>query len=230
MYKMLEALKSEEVDVQIAKLSKKIEAMPDESLSESFAKPDFHVNDKEEEISAPQAEATEKANAGQSVAEKFRLLKEKIYDRDPRLGECFENSVELIGYEEGILSWMSCADEECKKQLRTYWSVIRHFVQEVFGIDVKIESAPCSRSDALSEEDKKKTAEPIEEPSEEESDECSSMIEAVELGDAGSCMQNNSGLGDAAKEYNGADILNEPFVKKAIELFEAQRIRIRPKI
>jgi DNA polymerase-3 subunit gamma/tau len=155
-------------------------------------------------------------------------LQEKIYDRDPRLGECFEKSVELIGYEAGVLSWMSCADEECKKQLRTYWSVIRHFVQEIFGIDVRIESVPCSRDEEPSEEGKKKTDEPRPIAAEDEG--YSSMIESVELGDAGSCMQNSTGLGDATKEYNGADILEEPFVKKAIELFDARRIKIRPKI
>jgi len=76
---------------------------------------------------------------------------------------------------------------------------------------------------------KKKTVEPIAGPSANESS--SSMIEDVEMGDAGSCMQNSAGLGEEkSREFNGTEILEEPFVKKAIELFDAQKIKIRSKI
>jgi hypothetical protein len=62
------------------------------------------------------------------------------------------------------------------------------------------------------------------------------MLESVELGDSGSCMQNSLGMGGSnpheksEKEYNGTEVLEEPFVKKAIELFDAQKIKIRSKI
>jgi len=163
------------------------------------------------------------------LAAKFSQLVAKINDRDPELGECFEKSVTLIGYESGVLSWMSCADENCKKQLRTYWSVIRHLTEGIFGIDVKIKAVPCDKEPEADDEVKKKTDEPpVGEPPVNET---SSMIEDVELGDAGSCMQNSAGLGNVqTKEYNGTEILEEPFIKKAIELFDAQKIKIRSKI
>lgn len=231
MYKMLEALKSDEIDAQIAKLTKRLDELPAEEPRVAELKPVPPAEPKPKEEEAVQApEISQSAPAAEdSLQSKFSLLKEKIYDRDVELGECFEKSVTLIGYNEGVLSWMSCADDGCKKQLRTYWSVIRHFTQEVFGIDVKIEAVPCDKEPEPDQEDKKKTDEPIANPSANESS--SSMIEDVEMGDAGSCMQNSAGLGEEkSREFNGTEILEEPFVKKAIELFDAQKIKIRSKI
>ena len=238
MYKMLEALKSDEIDTQIAKVRSKIDELPDTGVAEHTVPAAEPI--RQESVAAAEPLAAEKPEEEPAVqhpsggeesglAAKFSQLVAKINDRDPELGECFEKSVTLIGYESGVLSWMSCADENCKKQLRTYWSVIRHLTEGIFGIDVKIKAVPCDKEPEADDEVKKKTDEPpVGEPPVNET---SSMIEDVELGDAGSCMQNSAGLGNVqTKEYNGTEILEEPFIKKAIELFDAQKIKIRSKI
>lgn len=245
MYKMLEALKGDEIEAQMAKVRAKIDELPNEQPQAEAPAPQKTepapepavdevptaesaeaVNDAEPE--SVQASETEKAD---ETREQFTRLIAAITDRDPELGECFEKSVQLIGYEEGTLSWMSCADEMCKKQLRTYWSVIRHLTEGIFGIEVKIKAVPCDKEPEPDGEDDKKKTDDSQLTPPHANETSSSMIEDVELGDAGSCMQNSAGLADTrSQEFNGTEILEEPFVKKAIELFDAQKIRIRSKI
>lgn len=238
MYKMLEALKSDEIDAQMAKLRNKIDELPDEKPQVNVPQESVSSQEaggvaeavREEEHPAEEPAEAMVAKEDDATVTKFTQLIAKINDRDPELGACFENSVTFISYEEGVLSWMSCADEACKKQLRTYWSVIRHLTEGVFGIDVKIKAVPCDKEPEESGEDKKKTDDAAVTPV-HANETSSSMIEDVELGDAGSCMQNSAGLGETrSQEFNGTEILEEPFVKKAIELFDAQKIKIRSKI
>ena len=56
------------------------------------------------------------------------------------------------------------------------------------------------------------------------------MTEEVETAE-GSCVTGNcSGDDQVAKEFNGAEILEEPMVLKAQELFEATKITIQNKV
>jgi len=222
MFKMAEALKSEDIDEQIAKISKKVNEAHEESYETGdSAYEEIKTNDEPPKIDR---HAPEDLNAHDETAEKFRLLIEKIYDRDPLLGGCFEKSVSLINFKEDTLEWMSCADEECKKQLRTYWSVIRHFVQEVFGLNVKIKAVSCDKEISEQEESLKKNDLPAE-----ANTDSSSMIEDIELHDHADASTPAKEK-ENSKEYDGTEILNEPFIKKAVELFDAQKIKIKPKI
>lgn len=58
----------------------------------------------------------------------------------------------------------------------------------------------------------------------------SSMIEDAEMGGSASCVTNCTGNEDATKEINGTDIMEEPMVQKAIELFEARKVTVQSKI
>ena len=242
MFKMLEALKSDEISQQIHKLQAHIGEIKPSYQNNNHVTPPEKTPPSQEQIQTETvgetiavSENNEPALQKEAPAEntplfmQVKALVDKIYDRDMDLGRCFDEHVEVLSFEDGVLRWMSCAEGECKKQLRTYWSVIRHLIQEVFGLDVKIESVPCDES-------KKKTdtltTPPREEP-EHANEESSSMIEDVETGsEGGSCMENNLGLSgeQKAKEFNGTEILNDPFVKKAIEIFDAQKIKIRSKV
>ena len=58
-----------------------------------------------------------------------------------------------------------------------------------------------------------------------------SMIEDAEIGGSASCVTNCSGDNSVeVKEINGDEILNEPIVQRATELFEATKRTIQSKI
>ena len=153
----------------------------------------------------------------------FEELVMKIKDRSPELGTVFQNSIEFISYEENILIWKSCANDEDKKALTHGYSAIKQLVREVYGFNTKIKSMPCSKT--IEETKKKEIVQPtMPEP------QSTSMIEDAEIGGSGSCVTSCSGENNPPQEIDGADILNEPIVQRATELFEATKRTIQNKI
>ena len=57
-----------------------------------------------------------------------------------------------------------------------------------------------------------------------------SMIEDIEIGGSASCVTNCSEEPNPVKEINGDDILKEPIVQRATELFEATKRTVQQKI
>ena len=195
LFKMMEALKIKEIDEVI----KSLESEKDLEVKNSFIQ-----KEPKKEVITPQKE-DEKT--------KFEKLVKKIYDRDYDLGRCFEESIKFVSFENGVLSWQSNPKGECKNLLKNAYGIIRHFVQDTFGIETKIKKV-----DPVEEE--------IKEAELHANEECSSMIEKVEGGN--SCISNALGL--SGKEMEAKDILNEPMVQKAKELFNAKRVIIKPKV
>jgi len=84
--------------------------------------------------------------------DKFKKLIKKIRERDEDLGICFETSVEFISYIDGVLTWKSCPDIECKNLFRQYFnSIIRPILDEVFGVGTKIEVIRCEEKQTKEE-------------------------------------------------------------------------------
>ena len=134
----------------------------------------------------------------------FKQLIEKLYERNYELGECFEKSITFVSFEDGVLKWQSSPPPECKEKLKHSYPTIKHFVQEIFGIDTKIQKVDMPKK--------------CEEPS--------SMIEEAEFG---SCIQKEAGLN--APELEGEFLIKDhPLVQKAKELFKAKNVVIKPKI
>ncbi len=172
----------------------------------------------------------------------FGQLINKIEDRSIDLGRCFKEQITFVSYTKNVLTWESCADEECKKQLKHGYSVIKQFVRETFGFETQIKAQKCS----------KERPSPIEEPpvtdiqtqvSEQSpqiqqhtapednrpAPQVSSMTEESEVG-TGSCVTNCSESDQSTKEFDGQAILQEPMILKATELFEATKITIQNKV
>ena len=57
-----------------------------------------------------------------------------------------------------------------------------------------------------------------------------SMIEDAEIGESASCVTNCSNKNEPIKEIDGEDILNEPIVQRATELFEATKRTVQAKV
>ncbi|WP_456471074.1 DNA polymerase III subunit gamma/tau [Caminibacter sp.] len=117
-FRMMEATKPHKIDDLIKNLEQKIDI-------DSY-KP------KKEEIFTPSGE------------ELFKILTEKIKEKDEDLGICFETSLKFISFENGVLKWESCPDNECKQMFRRFFSpVIRPLINEIFGIGTQIEVIRC---------------------------------------------------------------------------------------
>ncbi len=250
-FKMVEALRIKEVDQMIESLQKEIQRPEISTVKVQTATPQRAVINEEQKekeplqetppAEVPHAEIEEEVIVPAEIhmpnphAKLFDDLILKIKDRNYELGECFTNNIKFVSYEENILTWESCADEECKKALKHGYSAIKQLVREVFGFETKIKGIPCSE---LIEE--KKNDEKLKTPQEANSPamiqpqmpnpQSTSMIEDAEIGGSASCVTNCSEGTESTKELDGTNITQEPMIQKAIELFEARKITVQSKI
>lgn len=259
-FKMIEALRIKEVDQMIESLQKEI-TRPEiqtthiqqrvSETEDTSVEENTHISDEraaqniQEEIQQQEEveyipDVIEPAVQIQDPnIEIFNQLVAKIKDRNYELGECFSSSVEFISYEQNVLTWESCANEECKQSLKHGYSAIKQLVREVFGFETKIKGVPCSKT---VQEEEKKNYTKVEETSQERIEQepivqpqmshtqSTSMVEDAEIGGSNSCVTNCSSSDLSTKEIDAQDIREDPMVKKAIELFEATKITIQSKI
>ncbi len=183
---------------------------------------------------APLPEAAA-APAGEAL---FEELRARITDRSAELGACFAHQVHFVSFENDVLTWESCVDEQCKQKLRHGYGVVKQFVREIFGFDTVIKNQECSREvDPSGGEEDDRPAYMDDQPAALEQSprpftddaQPASMTEEIEAG-SGSCVTGNCDDDMVATELNGPDILEEPMVLKAKELFEATKITIQNKV
>ena len=275
-FKMLEALKVKEIDQMIESLEAQISsgapiptaAVTPVTVTQAKQTPPPEVPKEEiaeekplQEVPTPQQEpkpvmppVTPVVTPPNDAKERalFDELVRRIEDRSLDLGNCFKAQITFVSYTDGILTWESCADEACKKQLKHGYSVIKQFVREIFGYETKIKAQKCSKeipqpleqtaptpdtslqqeSYTASEYEPQYVAQPQEHlhnVNPEPAPQASSMTEEAEVG-AGSCVAGCSEGDQSIKEFDGQDILEEPMIKKATELFEATKITVQNKV
>lgn len=212
LFKMIEALKIKEIDEMIESLESRAphHDIPSAAVPKPAAAADIlHVK--------PVA----------PVKSPFEMLCEKIRDRNLELAECFEKNVSFISYENGTLTWESCAEGEDRELLKNSFGIIRQFVREVFGIDTQIRSNPCSRAPEPETPESQDTVADLSQTLPEGIVENASMVEEAEVG-VGSCVAACDET--SIKEFDGSDVLKEPMVQKAAELFEATKITVQSKV
>jgi len=166
----------------------------------------------------------------------FEALVEKIYDRNFDLGECLKHNIHFKSFENNTLTWESEAQGDEKKMLITHWSVIKMFVQDLFGIETKIiniSKENLSPSEELKKKVDTQNPDPIEtaekrQPQESCDTDSGSMIEAVEM--KSSCVMPEAGETEAAKEKEPSNILEEPMIKEVLNLFDPKKVRIKKKV
>ncbi|SFV54109.1 DNA polymerase III subunits gamma and tau [hydrothermal vent metagenome] len=158
--------------------------------------------------------------------ETFNTLVAKISDRNAQLGECFTKNIRFVSYENNILTWESCADEECKKALKHGYGVIKQLVREIFSFETQIKGITCSKP--IEKQERSQTPE-HQDIAAVNGPQSTSMIEDIEVGGNTSCVAN---CDDPAPldETNGVDITQEPMVARAIEMFEAKKVTVQSKI
>jgi DNA polymerase-3 subunit gamma/tau len=254
-FKMVEALRIKEVDQMIESLQKEIKRPEISSINiEPIASmqtqtPQLQTQD-EVKLAPVQEEITQQEFLQDEMPMKetpiveavvelpnlslkmFNELVCSIKDRNSELGECFYKSISFISYEDEVLTWESCANEECKKTLTHGYSAIKHLVRETFGFETKIKHQACTKEMVEKKNDIPLVVPPrvkIEQP-QMQHEQSTSMVEDAEMGGSASCVTNCSPAQSEVKEVSGTNIKDEPMVQKAIELFEATKITIQSKI
>ncbi len=257
LFKMMESLEIQDIDGMIRTLEKELsgveitppssmqavleQSIPVDKPQEESRKVAPQAKEPSIEAVAPKVEEVPKViDAG---AKKFESLVAKLYDRNYELGECFKNAIVYSSFNNNKLTWESTANSDEKILLRNHWSLIRMFVQDIFGYETSIKN--------ISKELPPKAIEVVSPPPEISIEEPISMIEdevlehmvneplssyseegTTELAEApmkSSCIAPEDGGVEAAKEKDERNILDEPMVAKALELFAPKKVRVKRK-
>jgi len=244
-FKMVEALRIREIDQMIESFQKDVErpqilvpqtpsikiqsATPEMAPEVIKEEPLVEPGQKQslEVVKTPQVEVPQEVVAINPHQLTFDSLVSKISDRNAQLGECFTKNIEFISYEDNVLTWESCANEECKKALKHGYGVIKQLVREVFSFETQIKGVTCSKEIAKKEPEQNTSVHDAIATA--QGPQTTSMIEDVEVGGNTSCATN---CDDPAPldETNGVDITQEPMVARAIEMFEAKKVTVQSKI
>jgi DNA polymerase-3 subunit gamma/tau len=202
---------------------KTIEEIIENLESEKFrvAEPKIKTTEQvKEEVAAKEEPLKEKEilHTASNDTDRFQKLIAKLKDRNLETGKCFETSISFIDFSDNILTLSSNANDSCKQTLRHASSIIKHFVQEIYGIDATIKMKKGEARKQIKPEIK---SESKQEPQKDEADK-------KEGENCGSCVTEH--IAKDSKEINADEILSNPFIKKATELFEPKKIEIHSKI
>lgn len=217
--KMVEARKLKSIEDMIYSLESKVDTSTPVQPIQTPKKEVVEEIQKEEVIEEPKVEKVEEIN----YSGLFEQLTKKVYDRNFELGECFEKNIEFVSYENDTLTWSSKADENCKKALRNGYSIIKTFVQEIFGIETNIAMVPA------------KIEEVIQDMQEHANEDSSSMMEQQIVNEeyvegGGSCVTGNCNEQKPAEELSAKELLETEMIQKTSELFKAKKITVHPKV
>jgi DNA polymerase-3 subunit gamma/tau len=193
-FKMMEALNIKKVDDMIASLE-----------SVKFELPIVKTADSDL-ISHSEPVLNQKTHS-----DKFQKLAAKIADRNAELGECFEKSVKFIELKDNTLYLNSHAQGECQKLLRQNSAIIKHFIKDIFGFDIKpsitqIEQIKNSDQQVVKDVDIK----------ERQSEQKTENTETVQPQKTQTEQIDNTQKTASEQSQN---MENHPFIKKATTLF-----------
>ena len=222
-FKMMEATKIKEIDIMIEELESKITLTPQAVTPIETPKKE-EVLTEVPKVLAETPAPKEPQKQEEDYSQNFAQLIIKLYDRHHPLGECFEKNVTFISFHSHTLTLSSSASGECTELLRHSSGVIRHFIHELFSLNTKLvmqkaEPTPMIQEPAHANETTGSMIEDVEFTQQEE--------EAPSIGN--SCVENQV-IAEASKEIDRGNILEDPFVKKAGELFEPSKIIVKSKV
>ncbi len=151
----------------------------------------------------------------------------KVYDRDIKLGECFEDNFVYKSYENKKLQIISYAQGEERKFLFKHFGLLKTFIYDIFGSDIELDFIKDeSEEQSLKKKiDLEETQEKITAQAKPEN------IEDELVGGSGcvASMYNGNNSTPAQQELQINDILNSKMLNKAKELFDIKKITVKTK-
>lgn len=144
VFKMLEALQIEKIDVAIKNLEKGlIENLPKQILSPSSVESPKIQTTQSQSVamdSTTQSLPSAKQEETSKASTLFSILSQKIYERNYELGEIFAKEIRFVSFVEDTLTWESFASGSNRERLKNSYSIIKNLVLEVFGLNTQIKS------------------------------------------------------------------------------------------
>ncbi|MGM0623093.1 MAG: DNA polymerase III subunit gamma/tau [Campylobacterota bacterium] len=206
LFKMIEAVSIKDIDSMIEEIEMHVQpSAVSKGAKQAQEEPITQVASPDAQPQNAQVQDVQKepesaASVQSPPKDRFKQLVEEIYDKDYELGKCFEENIEFLNFDGQTLQWSSHAQGECKALLGQFYSNIKTFVAAIYGREVVIQNIPPKPKDDTSS--------------------------------GSSCMEKNSALSDtqASQELDPKQIVNEPMVQKAAQLFKPEKIKIQSKI
>ena len=233
LFKMMEALQIKDIDGMIRTLEKELSGIEVTSVAEPVevrrsVSPYADVKNTEVqshsvtepvEVETQEPTMTEpvEVNVLDAGAKLFEELIVKMYDRNYELGECFKHAITYTSFQENKLTWESAASSEQKTLLKNNWMTIRTFVQELYGYECKIKN------------NAKELPSPVVISSLSEVEMNQPIMQEPEEEMKSSCISPGHGGVEAAKDKDERNILDEPMIAKALELFNPKTVRVKRK-
>lgn len=212
---------------------KTIEEMIDSLEQEKFRLPAASSTPQIHDASVP-PQPNPVQDHGVTTSQLFTRLCDRLMDRNVELGECFKTHIRFENFEDQMLILTSSAEGDDAKTLNTHYGIIKHFVQELFGLETKIKINKISTQQEVIEAQKEAPStldQELELASLHANEESYSMVESLEFEEAPQSESCATGaIMNQQKEFDAKEVLNTPFVQKATDLFVAQKIQIRQKV
>lgn len=229
LFKMMESLELRDIDSLIKELQNDINNSK-RTPTLDHSKPDAQVvtqtQIQTDTYTRTQTDTHTQTHTPNTTHQKlFENLKAKIFDRDFVLGSCFDRTTVFEKYEDDTLYWVSSPSDEDKEKLKAGFGIIKKFVQDIFGSNTKIKNTPSVLKQEVKEDLNSSTTK--QEENIETKDKCEnevgSMIEDIEM--PSSCIMPEA-TNEAGCEKNPEDLMNEPMIKEAMELFSPKKVTV----
>ena len=144
-FKMVEALNIKRIDDMIDALEneKSLHIIPNVKTNQQEQKDEIKQSPPQQKPLLLQNNEEIEKKAQKSAflnknIELFQKLVTKINDRGVEIGECFEKSVSFVSFEDKTLELASTAQNEDRLKLRQNWATIKYLIQDVFGIETRV--------------------------------------------------------------------------------------------
>ena len=235
LFKMLEAMEIHTIDAMIVKLQNELKTSVTQTpiknvehnisankIEQDTKQANIEPNINQEESTSDAATPNETITLDTDLPElKFKTLIEKIYDRNYELGTIFENNFTFISYENSTLTWESTIEGEERKLLMKHWPLIKLFVDEVFGLDTKIENI-TKKKVTSTDNNQPKTK------NNTNSYENKHSPEAEEAEQKNSCIMPECNQ-EACLDKDPNTLLEEPMIKEFLKHLSPKRVVVKQK-
>ncbi|RXJ97822.1 DNA polymerase III subunit gamma/tau [Arcobacter sp. CECT 8986] len=169
--------------------------------------------------------------------ELYEKVINRVYDRDVRLGECFEDNFVFKSYEDKKLQIISYAQGDERKFLFKHFGILKTFIYDVFGSETELDFIKDDSSSTQKKKSKVEEKPQINEEANPVSSQTQQQVvepQAIEddLQGGSGCvatMHNSEKPTPSQQELEINDILNSKMLNKAKELFDIKKITVKTK-
>jgi DNA polymerase-3 subunit gamma/tau len=134
---MIEAMEIEDIDSLIAKYESQVDFSAIPKMATVEKKEEQQIEPKVQ-INSTSLKTNEMAVRKEVEVGQWEKLQALLYERSYELGSVFSQNVSFVSYNDGVLTWSSRAEGKSRELLTKYYSIIKHIIQDIYGIDTKI--------------------------------------------------------------------------------------------